>query len=454
MQFTSIKRLILITLRKAKILLKKALSLYALLTVVCFAYMLSYRATKEDEDKWITVHQLGEYLSFFVNNDSYDVISLETNPEKIPSSYLKSRPLLMYFSSLVYHGAHFLVDMTGKLTGSEKPLQLFKSSQFNYMLFYHVLLNFTIVVGCVSLLHYLLRSTCNSHQPLILWGSGLIMMTDSLIRGYLLSATWMMFHLLVPISLVWCVWQLLQKPMIHLRYCMLLGSANGTLALVYPGYLQSSVLFCLFLGFLYFSKNGWKWNAKDVWEKIKSGLCYNIFFALPIGLWGLVVMMQPKIGKVAEISNFKLFVWIYYDVVDHGVSDLLMNIFSRALNYGSVFLQETGLLIGGLALLISGSYFQKVKIFSQLSEIQKCLLYSIGLCLLVSVTFWFFMGLYVWNYSRASGMLLLLLFAFLLCRYRENARSTGQKIYSATVALALLASHLLMQFVFSNKVWS
>ena len=138
-------------------------------------------------------------------------------------------------------------------------------------------------------------------------------------------------------------------------------------------------------------------------------------------------MMQPKIGKVAEISNFKLFVWIYYDVVDHGVSGLLMNIFSRALNYGSVFLQETGLLIGGLALLISGSYFQKVKIFNQLSEIQKCLLYSIGLCLLVSVTFWFFMGLYVWNYSRASGMLLLLLFAFLLCRYRENARSTGQK---------------------------
>ena len=63
----------------------------------------------------------------------------------------------------------FLADRRGNLQGV-KILQLFKSSQFNYMLFYHVLLNFTIVVGCVSLLHYLLRSTCNSHQPLILWG--------------------------------------------------------------------------------------------------------------------------------------------------------------------------------------------------------------------------------------------------------------------------------------------
>ena len=77
-------------------------------------YTLTFDAKPEDElERRITVFNINDHISFFINNDSFDFITLIHDNSKVIYSHWQSRPLIFYVLGTVYTTVEGLMNILG-----------------------------------------------------------------------------------------------------------------------------------------------------------------------------------------------------------------------------------------------------------------------------------------------------------------------------------------------------
>ena len=413
--------------------------------IAVLMYMLTYNAKPEDgEERWITVFNVNEHISFFINNDSFDFINLTHDNSKVIASHWQSRPLIFYILGTVYS----TVDELMHILSLDRLQDHYQKNIFWISIGICIIMNFIIIaVSIIWIGKYL-----GDRVPRVLFGLAFSLLafyvsSNNIVGAYWISGSWNMFHFAIPAVATFLL--LKYNKVTAIKHCFIYGIFSGILPLLYPAFYLLFIIFPLFI-IVKCAIDEKCWNCLN--KCSPKIFLYAIGFLIPLLLWKAIILYNDIPNNVTEITKYKLFIWPIIVYNEHGFGSMMEVVWSRFIIYNKLLgkLGIVEIIFFLLAISIHLFFIKKgtIKISSITNSIQLKLL----IILLSSYFFWFFMGLYRWNYCICTIFVLFLYSLFSFPQFVEKKPYFKSVLY--LFYLFIFLSQVINQYILDHKYWS
>ncbi|MCJ7707881.1 MAG: hypothetical protein MUO38_09720 [Anaerolineales bacterium] len=245
-------------------------------------------------------------FSIVLNCDSWDFMRLALHPDRIfePNTVRQSRPGLIFLAAVLAKPLHFLGDLAQDLvSGQGRTLQDWTITLIPAYASY-ILLNLTILSVSMALFIHLLPREATPPVPAILLG--VILVSNDLVKMFLLTPHTALLALLVPL---YCLWSY--------------GIAAGDSRFRWPKILALAVVaglgitaYATFAAFLpsvlipelVRLRRAFSWRGLVV--SLGRAIVISAVVAFPMVLWIAIVESRAGSFYSAEVTLYEQVVWI------------------------------------------------------------------------------------------------------------------------------------------------